>query len=150
MSDTATEHTVTLRLICADRPPPIDRAAVFGMLVQGQVLEAGTPQSDGSLRWECDVRVRGAAGDMLRFKGSCVHGTVPDPFLYLGFAPVDEPRSWIRRWKIELTTIRWDNIEAVVEEEGAVLEATVTQLRGTRPPLRDGGWVVRSPAPDAP
>lgn len=146
MARTSADLVATFRLWCADSPPPAEGATIFGMQMDANMVMPGTPQSDGALRWECAVTLRQAPDGTLRFRGPCVHGTAREPFLYLVLASADEPTHWIRRWKIDLLSIGWDDAEAVAAREGAALEATIVELRGTRPPLRDGGWTVRVPA----
>lgn len=140
-------RTVRLRVICLT-PSPItwnDEPATFGLQDKQQELELGQRQPDGSIHYSCDVNVkRQAHTDHLRFSGPFVYGLNGDQFLYLGWRRVSEPGVWLRRWKIMLASISWEQLLATGTEDQGFLEASVKDMTKARAVLLDKGWTVRN------
>lgn len=161
-SDTRPEQRIILRVICQKPPPPQRYGAEFGLQDNSTtaewVVHAGEAHPNGDIHFDCECRVRphhrtGSPS----FLGAFVHGDVSQRFLYLSWRPVGwrpnqpEPAcpAWLRRIKVHLSSISWEQIENSWKI-GGVLEAVVAGTgRDGGPscssvPLVSGGWTVRS------
>ncbi len=161
-SGTRPEQRIRLRVICQKPPPPQRYGAEFGLqdnsTTADWVIHAGQAHPNGDIRFECECRVRrhhrtGSPS----FLGPFVHGGAAQRFLYLSWRPVGwrpgqlDPRcpAWLRRIKVHLKPITWEQIEESLKR-GGVLEAVVPGTgRDGGPscasvPLVGGGWTVRS------
>lgn len=130
------EVTTRLRVICSPMPPKTcGRMERIELAMQvKQDLQPGVERPDGSMQFECEVRVkRDPKSGAPNFLGPPVHGPVGGRFLYLNWQgwEGDEQREF-RRMKIHLSPIIWEQIEAAANGQ-AVLEATVSGIG------RDGG-----------
>ncbi len=138
-------RAVRLRLICVTPPEMYEGApSEFGLQDKEQVLHPGQAQSDGSIRYDFDVQVqRDREATTPRFRGPYVHGTPAAPFLYLGWRRREAGQAtWIRRLKIPLSSITWEQIEAVQGGDGGVLAASVSGTRSGTVPFLGTGWTV--------
>jgi hypothetical protein len=143
MLPTTEQRSISVQLICLSPPSRADdEPVIFGLQNKDRELDSGATQPSGAILFVFQLTVRRTPDGTLRFSGPYAHGTASDPFFYLGLAPMAEPTSWIRRWKIGLAAITWDDVCVVAERDGAVLEGTLAELTGTRPPLVGGEWVV--------
>jgi len=114
-------------------------------------LRPGVEREDGSMQFECAVRVkRNPKNGPPNFLGPWVHGPAEARHLYLNWEGAeDQVRARFGRMKIHLASITWEQIEAVSQVSGRVLEATVSGVdRKGAPacasvPLLDDGWIVR-------
>lgn len=161
-SVTASETRIRLRVICQQALPAPRYGAEFGLqdnsTTADWAIHAGQTQANGDVHFECECRIRPhhRTGSP-RFLGPFVHGEVSKRFLYLSWRPVgwrpgqpDPPcPAWLRRIKVHLSLISWQQIEES-SKAGCVLEAVVA---GTGPdggpscasvPLVGDGWVMRS------
>ena len=141
MSNTGDEtRSVRLRLICTTPPPSLHEGepAVFGLQDKRRSLDVGQGHPDGSVAYEFVVRARRQA-DSVRFSGPYIHGTGQDPFLYLSWRRGDVPGAWIKRLKISLAGITWDQVEAAA---GGVIEGRVEGTGSARTPVLGEGWTV--------
>lgn len=155
------ETTVLLRLISVGPLAAERYGAVYGLQDNSTtaewVIHSGTVLPGGDLQFEISCRVRqhpktGAPN----FLGPFVHGETARRFLYLSWRPRDwrpdqpePPGVWIRRLKIHLSPITWEQIDAAAVP-GCFLEARVPGVGRGGPscasvPLLDGGWRVRLP-----
>ena len=143
MPSTQEQPSISVQLICLNPPShPHDEPVIFGLQNKDRDLDVGATQPAGAIHFAFQLTVRRTPDGTLRFSGPYAHGTASDPFIYLGLAPVAQPFSFIRRWKIGLASITWDDVCAVAVQDGAVLEGTLAELKGTRPLLVSGGWRV--------
>src|ERR671932_2203914 len=147
MAKTVSETgTVRLRLICVTPPPRTfeNTPAEFGLQDKAQVLHPGQVQPDGSIRYDFDVQVHRSPETLApHFRGPYVHGTPAAPFLYLGWRRSEAGQAtWIRRLKIPLSSITWEQIEAVQDRDGGVLAASVSGTGSGTVPLVGTGWTV--------
>ena len=134
-----------LRVICRVVPPEYDgdTRLEFGLLDK-QGPHAGRAGESSVLQWDVDFAVKGdVATEPPRLVGPFVHGTAAEPFLYLGLRPAGIERGkWIRRMKIPLRTITWEQIAAVNSLAHGYLRASVDIFGShSTAPLPDG-WVV--------
>jgi hypothetical protein len=138
-----TDHPTTLAvlILCHHGPPAVHAGepTEFGLQDKRLRLDAGQPDGDGVRRFSVALTVqpRGAAGAP-DYAGAAVHGPPGGRFLYLGWRVAGAP-GWIRRWKIPLSEITWEQIAAA--QTGAPLTADVSAAGGsTIRPL--SGWRV--------
>src|SRR5882672_5252947 len=153
------EELIRLRIICLSPPKPEQYGAEFGLqdnsTTQEWVVHPGKANAKGDIHFECECRVRRKArtGEP-NFLGRFVHGDSAKRFLYLSWRPKawrpgqpDSGATWVRRMKVHLSSITWEQIEKV-SRPGSVLEARVEGTgRGGGPncatvTLEDGGWTV--------
>jgi hypothetical protein len=146
------ERTVRLRVICAPMPPKAfgGRTEIELAMQYLQELHPGVEREDGSMQFECEVRVkRNPKNGNPNFLGPWVHGPADARHLYLNWQGAeDHVRVRFGRMKIHLAAITWEQIEAVSQVSGGVLEATVSGVdRKGAPacasvPLLGDGWIV--------
>lgn len=156
------DQRIRLRVICQRPPLPQAYGAEFGLqdnsTTADWVIHAGLDQPNGDVHFECECRVRPhhrtGSPNLL---GQFVHGDASTRFLYLSWRPMgwrpgqtDPPcPAWLRRIKVHLSPITWEQIEESLKS-GGVLEAVVPGTgRDGSPscasvPLVGGGWAVRS------
>jgi hypothetical protein len=131
---------VRLRIICDAPPPATDdgQPTEFGMQDKQQALQAGLPQPDGALRFSCEAIVKPhsitGAPD---FSGACVHGPAGARFLYLGWRPLGG--AWIKRFKIPLAAISWEQIGSA---QNGALAVHVNTTRSGTVALLGAGWTA--------
>ena len=121
------------------------------------MIHAGESRSNSDIHFQCECRVRPHLGTGApNFLGPLVQGDAARRFLYLSWRPVGwrpgqpEPPcpAWVRRIKVHLSPITWQQIDEAVKI-GGVLEAVVPGTgRDGGPscasvPLIGGGWVVK-------
>src|SRR5438876_6730385 len=124
------ERTVRLRVICARMPPKAfgERTEIELAMQYLQELRPGVEREDGSMQFECEVRVkRNPKNGNPNFLGPWAHGPAEARHLYLNWRGTeDHVRVRFGRMKIPLASITWEQIEAVSQVAGGVLEATVS------------------------
>lgn len=153
MTEKDTERTVRLRVICAPMPPKTfgGRTEIELTMQYREDLRPGVECEDGSMQFECEVRVkRNPKTGSPNFLGPWVHGPSEARHLYLNWEGAeDQVRVRFGRMKIHLASITWEQIEAVCQGSGGVLEATVSGVdRKGAPacasvPLLGDGWIFR-------
>jgi Family of unknown function (DUF5990) len=128
-------------IVTCEAPPPDTlngQPTEFGLQDKQQALHPGARQPDGSLRFSCEVAVRPqAATGAPDFGGPFVHGSAGGRFLYLGWRPPGG--AWIRRFKIPLTSIGWEQIAA---GQHRALSARVNTAHSGTVTLLGAGWVA--------
>ena len=149
MARTADEtHGVRLRLICLTPPPAHHehRPTAFGLQDKTQVVHPGHVQADGAVHYEFEVQVkRNAATAAPRFLGPYVHGTPADPFLYLSWRHTEpEQAPWIRRLKVPLSAITWEQIEKAGRAADSRIEASVSGRGSGTVSLLGDGWTLQA------
>ncbi len=114
----------------------------FGLQDKQQVLHPGEAQPDGSVRYEIAVQARRTPQtNVPRFLGPVVHGTPTTPFLYLSLRRTELGQaSWIRRLKISLAAISWEQIAVASATPSGCLEASVDGTGSATVPLLGAGW----------
>jgi len=158
--DARTEQRVRLRVICQRPPSPRQYGAEFGLqdnsTTADWVLHAGLTQPNGDIHFECECRVRPhQSTGSPNFLGPFMHGTAAERFLYLSWRPLNwRPAQsetagvYVRRIKVHLKSITWEQIDESVKKDG-ILEAVVPGTgRDGGPscasvPLFGGGWAIR-------
>ena len=131
------ERTVQMRIDVVNPPGLVGEGVEFGLQDKNQRLYPGVPQSEGSLRFECELRVRQGAGRAPNFLGTFAHGTADDRFLYL---TTKKEGQITRRIKIKLATVTWAQIEA--SRQGDVLQAMIDGRGAASVKLLGAGWQV--------
>lgn len=142
---------VRLRVLCTPLPsrtPGDHRNLQLGIQHGKEEIRPGEEAPEGTLRFECEVRVqRKPATGRPNFLGPWVHGPPDARFLYLVWE-AQEDGVWRRlgRMKIHLASITWEQIEATGD---GVLEVAVSGVGPNGPPacasvpLLGAGWRVR-------
>jgi Family of unknown function (DUF5990) len=133
-------RSISLRIIVRSPPHGVRFALQRGPTATAELVPP-TRVSGDSLVFEMPVRLGAPRrGAKLRFLGPYVHGTPDSRFLYInsGEAADDPGSCWSRRAKVWLKAITSDQVEAMLEKDGGVLEA---EIEGTG---KDGGPVCAS------
>jgi TusA-related sulfurtransferase len=137
------KENITLRIIC-NNPPSTHTASKFGLQNKAQELVEGEPLAENRLQFTFEMTVQQKEGK-LNFTGQFAHGTLKERFVYLTLKAL-QADEWqiVRRAKIQLKTITWEQVETVLANPHAYLQAEV-DARGTGTvPLLCEGWLVRT------
>jgi hypothetical protein len=138
---------VQLRLVAEDVPPAtIDgRPAEFGLQNRRGELFPGTPQENNALAFIVSVTIgQPVEGRPLDVAGPFVHGTPGGRFLYLSYREAGAS-AWVRRTKVPLTGLAWEQIEAALQPEMELVGRVSVARTGTVRLLGDGWLVQRRP-----
>lgn len=139
MADAA--QTLRLQIDVLDLPQPAPNEPVqFGLQDKNGSLTPGTPQPDGSLRFECNLQVT-LKGDTPNFLGAFAHGTSQDRFLYLTWKNTHSSQI-IQRIKVKLVSITAAQVEAALQSSKSLC-ASVSASRTGSVPLLGDGWQVQ-------
>jgi hypothetical protein len=131
---------VRLQITCVAPPPAAHEGqpTEFGVQDKQQLLQPGIVQPDGALVFSCEVNVKPhASSGAPDFGGPFVHGPAGTRFLYLGWRPVGG--AWIKRFKIPLASINWEQLAAA---QAGTLAARISAARSGTVALLGDGWVV--------
>jgi hypothetical protein len=135
-------QVVRLQLTCVTPPHQIfdTTEIVFGLQDRHEVLHPGQLQPDKSLLYEIDVAViHRSETPEARWRGPYVHGTPATPFLYLSLRRLSpDPTSWIKRLKIPLPRLTWEQIEAT--QATPCFAASISGNGSGTVPLLGEGW----------
>jgi len=135
-------QVVHLQLTCVRSPQrSSDTAEVeSGLQDRQEVLHPGQLQPDGSFLYEIDVAViQKSETHEVRWRGPYVHGTPAVPFLYLSVKYLSsDPRPWLRRLKIPLPGLAWEQIEAA--QTTPCFAASISGTGSGTVPLLGEGW----------
>ena len=136
-----TEAEVTLEITCL-RAPTLDGA--FGLQDKSGRLQPPAQEAGGSAVFRCQVRAKPAAASRPpNFSGAFTHGTPQERFLYLSLRSADNPEeAWIRRIKVPLKSVTWQQVEAAARHADARLACTVDGGGSGTVKLIGGGWQV--------
>jgi len=134
--------TIHFRVVCLYPPPSHSdgQPTVFGLQDKQGALQPGKSQADGSLVFDFDLQAKPGTNGAANFLGVYTHGSVAERFLYLsyGFAN-DGSQGWIRRLKIPLSSILWEQVESAHANQ-SMFEGTVDGMGAGRTRLIGGGW----------
>src|SRR5262249_35713407 len=99
---------------------------------------------DGSFRYEIEVTVNPQHETQeIRWRGSYVHGTPAAPFLYLSLKRrSSDPISWIRRLKVPLPRLAWEQIAAA--QATSRFAASISGEGSGTVPLLGEGWTQQN------
>ena len=138
----AARRGVWLRVLCAAPPPVVheDAPAEFGIQDKQGSVQAGQRASDGAVVFDIPVDVLHTGGERPRFRGPFVHGPAGASFLYLSWRKTVAGSPWIRRMKVPLSGITWEQIEAA--EASYVIVTSVGGLVTSTARLPEAGWTV--------
>ncbi len=136
---------VNVRIICISPPTQTEESIQtrFGMQTKSQDLLSGQPLADGSLQFECTLQLRKTAGgEAPDWTGAYVHGKPKQRFLYLSWGyKQDNHWEWIKRIKIPLAGVTWQQIDAT-NKNGGTLQATVDGTQAATVKLLGDGWSI--------
>jgi hypothetical protein len=135
------KHTPRLRLICVN-PPATSDSIEFGLQDKNQQLQFGEAQ-DNTLTFDFELTVTQEADGRPNFSGTFAHGTKQDRFLYLALRRI-QSGDWqnIKRIKIPLKSITWQQIEDVINSPDKRLTASVSGQGAAMVALLGAGWSV--------
>jgi len=136
-----TEAQVTLEITCL--LPPTGQGA-FGLQDKNRRLHPPAQEAGGSAVFRCQLRAKpAAASGPPNFSGAFTHGTPQDRFLYLSLRSVDGPEeAWIKRIKVPLKSITWEQVAAAARHADARLVCTVDGGGSGTVKLIGQGWQV--------
>jgi len=131
-------ETIILSVICHN---PL--SGDFGLQDKNRDLIDGEQLPDGSLRFSCELNVKQADDGRPNFTGAFAHGSPKERFLYLTLRTLEDS-EWriIKRIKVHLKTITWEQVEAALSQPGAFLIAEVDGRGSASVPLLGEGWQV--------
>jgi hypothetical protein len=137
-----TEAEVTLEITCRNAPT---QAGIFGLQDKNGQLLSPAQVAGGAAVFHCQVRAKpGAAGAPPNFSGAFTHGPPGERFLYLSLRAADGPEAaWIKRIKVPLKAITWQQVEAAAKHAEARLAGTVDGGGSGTVKLISGWQVVR-------
>ena len=133
---------VRLQITCVTPPfvPPDTNDIEFGLQDRHELIFPGQLRPDGALQYEIDVVViHQPQTPEVRWQGSYVHGKPSAPFLYLSLRRHSvQPMGWIRRLKVPLPRLSWDQVEAT--QVSPCFAASISGKGSGTVPLLGDGW----------
>lgn len=141
MSKKHATRTIRFRLICLNPP-----AGHFGLQDKNRDIIPGEILADNQLAFSFELTVKQTKEGKPNFTGKFAHGTVKERFLYLTLKAQNSDDSWriVQRIKVHLKSITREQIEILLANPSAYLEAQVEGQRTGSVPLLDDGWVVKN------
>jgi hypothetical protein len=139
-----TPTRVRLQITCLAPPPDTyeGQSTEFGVQDKQQMLHNGIVQPGGALIFVCEVNVKPHAGSGAPdYSGPLVHGPAGARFLYLGWRPIGG--AWIKRFKIPLAPISWQQLDAA---QAGKLAVRISATRSGTVALLGEGWAVKADA----
>lgn len=130
-------QTIPLCLIC--KHPHSDN---FGIQEKNKEIITGSPLGDTQVCFDFELNVKQANGGQPNFTGQFAHGTVKERFVYL--TTKNDQGMIVKRIKVHLKTIRWEQVQQVLDTPDTFLEAQVEGHSTGSVPLLGDGWMVRS------
>ena len=137
-------QTTPMRVIC-ENPP----SGTFGLQDKNQSVVKGKSQTANQAYFDFELNVQQTDSGQPNFTGQFAHGSVKERFLYLttkGQA-ASGGEHIIRRIKVHLKTIRWEQVAAVLNNPDAFLEVRVDGRGAASVPLLGDGWIVQTTSP---
>ena len=134
---TDVERVIRVRIIVVNPPDMSEAGDEFGLQDKDQRLYPGVAQADGSLHFECELRVKQGADGKPNFLGGFAQGSADDRFLYLTTKWQGQIQS---RIKVKLGTITWAQVEAA--GASGALEASIDGRGAASVKLLGEGWQV--------
>ena len=109
-----------------------------------QLLDGSVSSSD-KLVFEFELDVKQHTDNTPNFTGAYAYGTRAERFLYLTLMNLQE-ESWkiIRRIKIPLNIITWEQVEALIDDQSKILKVAVSGQGTATVPLLEGGWTIQN------
>lgn len=130
-----TNQIIRFAIICIHPPN-----GLFGLQDKKKNLIAGTQISDNQLQFDFELNVKQLDNGQPNFTGQFAHGTIQQRFVYLTLK--DDTDRIIKRIKVQLNTIQWEQVEAVLSNPDTHLQAQVSGRGTATVPLLGEGWVV--------
>jgi len=130
------DQTITLHVTCFNPP-----AMPFGLQDKDRAIAEGEMLPDGQLRFVLKLKVKRTNDGVPNFTGAFAHGPAIARFLYL--TKLDNSNQIVRRIKVPLMSITWDQVEMVLNDSTAYLWATVEGTRSGTVPLLGDGWTIQ-------
>jgi Family of unknown function (DUF5990) len=135
------EYTVTLQVTC--QYPPL-QPGDFGLQDKDNRLSPPTSTNADAWTFECAVRVKqNEKTGMPNFLGEFTHGTAEERFLYLSLRSREgASNAWLKRIKVPLKSITWEQVMEAVRHEDVKLACTVEGIKSGMVKLLGVGWQV--------
>lgn len=142
-----TKQSVAIRVICIDppAPPPGFEAGQFGLQDKNKQILEGEEISANERQYEFELDVKNHSDGTPNFTGTFAHGNQAERFLYLSQMGI-QGSSWqiIKRIKIPLKTITWEQVETILNDDTSVLEVLVSGQGAATVPLLGEGWIIQN------
>lgn len=133
-------------VICLDPPetPAGLQTMVFGLQDKDAELLAGYEIAPNRRGYPFSIEVEQHKDGSPNFTGRFAHGSHQDRFLYLTQKGLLADGGWhiIKRIKVTLKPITWEQVERVLRDERKQLEVVVSGQGAATVPLLSGGWVI--------
>lgn len=135
---------IAIRVICVDpsisEDTDTDR---FGLQDKNRELLERDPTSRGDLVYDFELDVKQHTDNTPNFTGTYAHGNRAERFLYLTLITLRDG-SWniVKRIKIPLKTITWEQVNAVLRDDSKTLQVKVSGQGAATVPLLDDGWII--------
>ncbi len=130
-----TNQIVRLAIICIHPPD-----GLFGLQDKNRNLIEGIRISDNQLQFDFELNVKQLDNGLPNFTGQFAHGTVQQRFVYLTLK--DETDHIIKRIKVQLNTIQWEQVETVLSNPDTHLQAQVDGRGAATVSLLGEGWLT--------
>lgn len=132
--------TIQLRVICVNPP-----AGIFGLQDKNRDVVKGEPFSDTAIYFDFELNIKQADNGQPNFTGQFAHGSVKERFVYLTLkSQISEDETHIvKRIKVHLKSIQWEQVEAVLNSPDHYLEVQVDGRGAASVPLLGEGWILK-------
>jgi hypothetical protein len=130
------DQTITLHVLCLNPP-----AAPFGLQDKQGGIISGDALPNDRLSFVLTVKVKQKADGTPNFTGVYAQGPASARFLYL--TKLDAAGQILRRIKVPLNSITWDQVQTLLADTAAYLLAEVEGTRTGTVPLLGAGWIVK-------
>ncbi len=145
---------VHIRVICVDPPDTVSgfQTMIFGLQDKDHELSAGYEITPDRRCYPFSIDVEQHKDGLPNFTGAFAHGSHKDRFLYLTQKELRDDGDWhiIKRIKISLKPITWEQVERVLGDKLKQLEVMVSGQGSATVPLLGAGWVITDIDPDEP
>lgn len=135
-----TTRTVNFRVICHNAP-----SGMFGLQDKNRDIIDSTRLADGRLAFSFELNVKQRDDSQPNFTGKFAYGTVTERFVYLTTKRLVGADTWeiVRRSKVHLKTITWEQVETMLANPDTYIETEVDVSRSGSIPLLGDGWLVK-------
>lgn len=129
------KQSIDVRIICSNPP-----SGNFGLQDKQRSLKQGVFLDEKRLAFDFELTVKQTDAGIPNFTGKYAHGTPSKRFVYLTLKEGDE--KIIRRIKVQLGTIQWEQVMAVLEIANSCLQVEVDGRGSGSVPLISDGWII--------
>ena len=140
------KQVITMRVLCIDVPTSAAgfEDIQFGLQDKDKRLLYGSTNTNDQRQYDFTLSVQQHSDETPNFTGAYAHGDRTNRFLYLTLmGQRDDDWKIIKRIKIQLRSITWDQVQAVLDDASRLLEVTVSGKGTATVPLLGDGWVAK-------